>query len=30
MLFGFPDRSATSGDNMDDWFTRWVKPLMDR
>ncbi len=23
MLFGLPDRSAASGDNMDDWFTRW-------
>jgi hypothetical protein len=30
MLFGFSDRSATSGDNMDDWFTRWIKPLMDQ
>jgi hypothetical protein len=30
MLFGFSDRSATSGDNMDDWFNRWIKPLMEQ
>jgi hypothetical protein len=27
-LFGLPDRSAASGDDMDDWYTRWVKPLV--
>jgi hypothetical protein len=27
-LFGLPDRSAASGDDMDDWYTRWVKPLL--
>jgi hypothetical protein len=26
-LFGLPDRSAAS-DDMDDWYTRWVKPLL--
>jgi hypothetical protein len=27
-LFGLPDRSAPSGDDMDDWYTRWIKPLV--
>lgn len=27
-LFGLPDRPATGGDDMDDWYTRWVKPLV--
>jgi hypothetical protein len=27
-LFGLPDRPAASGDDMDDWYTRWVKPLI--
>ena len=26
-IFGLPDRSATSGDDTDDWFSRWIKPL---
>jgi hypothetical protein len=30
MVFGLPDRSAASGDNMDDWFARWIKPLMEQ
>jgi hypothetical protein len=27
MVFGLPDRSPASDDNMDDWFNRW-RPLM--
>jgi hypothetical protein len=27
-LFGLPDQSAASGDDMDDWYTRWVRPLV--
>ena len=27
-LFGLPDRSAASADDMDDWYTRWIKPLL--
>ena len=27
-VFGLPDQSAASGDNMDDWFSRWIKPLI--
>jgi hypothetical protein len=27
-LFGLPDRPAATGDDMDDWYTRWVKPLI--
>jgi hypothetical protein len=27
-LFGLPDRSAANGDDMDDWYTRWIKPLV--
>jgi hypothetical protein len=27
-LFGLPDRSAARGDDADDWYTRWVKPLL--
>ncbi len=27
-LFGLPDRSAPSGDDIDDWYTRWIKPLL--
>jgi hypothetical protein len=27
-IFGLPDPSAPSGDDMSDWFDRWVKPLM--
>jgi hypothetical protein len=27
-LFGLPDRSTPNGDDMDDWYTRWVKPLL--
>jgi hypothetical protein len=30
MLLGFSDRSAASGGNMDDWFNRWIKPLMEQ
>jgi hypothetical protein len=30
MVYGLPDPSATSGDNMDDWFARWVKPLLQQ
>ena len=30
MVFGLPDRSAASGDDMDDWFARWIKPLMEQ
>jgi hypothetical protein len=30
MLFGFSDRPAPSGDNMDDWFNRWIKRLMEQ
>jgi hypothetical protein len=26
-IFGLPDQSA-SGSDMDDWFSRWIKPLM--
>ena len=29
MLFGFSDRPAASGGNMDDWFNRWIRPLME-
>jgi len=28
MVYGLPDPSTASGDNMDDWFDRWIKPLM--
>jgi hypothetical protein len=27
-LFGLPDRATASGDDMDDWYARWVKPLL--
>ncbi len=27
-LFGLRDQSAASGDDMDDWDTRWIKPLV--
>jgi hypothetical protein len=27
-IFGLPDRSTASSDDMDDWFSRWIKPLM--
>jgi hypothetical protein len=27
-LFGLADKPAASGDDMDDWYTRWVKPLI--
>jgi hypothetical protein len=27
-VFGLPDQSAASGDNMDDWFSRMIKPLI--
>jgi len=30
MVFGLPDRPAASGDEMDDWFSRWIKPLMEQ
>lgn len=30
LISGFPDRSTTSSDNMDDWFARWIKPLMQQ
>ena len=30
MVYGLPDPSATSGDNMDDWFDRWIRPLMQQ
>ena len=29
-IFGGNDPSASSGDDMSDWFTRWVKPLMQK
>jgi hypothetical protein len=28
MVYGLPDPSVAAGDNMDDWFDRWIKPLM--
>jgi hypothetical protein len=27
MVYGLPDPSTAAGDNMDDWFDRWIKPL---
>ena len=30
MVFGLQDRSAASSDNMDDWYNRWIKPLMQQ
>jgi len=30
MVYGLPDPSAASGNNMDDWFDRWIKPLMQQ
>jgi hypothetical protein len=27
-LFGLPDQSAASVDDTDDWYARWVKPLI--
>ena len=27
-IFGLPDPSAASGDDMDDWYSRWVKSLI--
>jgi hypothetical protein len=27
-LFGLPDRSAANGDDMDDCYVRWIKPLV--
>jgi hypothetical protein len=30
MVYGLPDPSAASGDNMDDWFYRLIKPLMQQ
>jgi hypothetical protein len=30
MVYGLPDPSDKSGDNMDDWFKRWIKPLMQQ
>lgn len=29
-VFGLPEPSTSSGDNMDDWFARWIKPLMQQ
>jgi len=29
-LFGLPDRPAASRDDVDDWYTRWVKPLLQQ
>ncbi|MGJ4946426.1 hypothetical protein ACQR1W_38125 [Bradyrhizobium sp. HKCCYLS1011] len=29
-IFGGNDPSASSGDDMSDWFARWIKPLMQR
>jgi hypothetical protein len=29
MVYGLRDPSA-AGDNMDDWFDRWIKPLMQQ
>jgi hypothetical protein len=29
-IFGLPDQSAASGDDMSDWFARWVKPLIQQ
>lgn len=26
MVYSLPDPSAAAGDNMDDWFDRWIKP----
>jgi hypothetical protein len=28
MVYGLPDPSVAAGGNMDDWFDRWIKPLM--
>jgi len=28
MVYGLPDRSDAAGDNMDDWYDRWIKPLI--
>jgi hypothetical protein len=28
MVYGLQDPSSAAGDNMDDWFDRWIKPLM--
>lgn len=30
MVYGLPDPSVAAGDNMDDWFDRWIKPLMQQ
>ena len=27
-MFGLPDQSSVSGDNMDDWFSRMIAPLI--
>jgi len=27
-IFGLPDPSAASGDDMDDWYSRWVKSII--
>jgi len=29
-IFDVPDRTSASGDNTDDWFVRWIKPLMQQ
>jgi hypothetical protein len=26
-FFGLPDRATSNGDDMDDWYMRWVKPF---
>lgn len=28
MVYGLSDPSVSAGDNMDDWFDRWIKPLI--
>jgi hypothetical protein len=30
MVFGFSDQSTASRGNMDDWFDRWIGPLMQQ
>src|SRR5262249_23678467 len=29
-LFGLPDRPAAHGGDADDWYARWVKPLLEQ
>lgn len=30
MVFGLPDPSTAPGNNMEDWLSRWIKPLMQQ